>query len=133
MDNFDDLTLEEKRLILIDELARETDEKRIRALTEALKAIENIDAGAKKQQELDLRELELRSAEDRAEKEEKNANKRSKRQLVGDIFRTAGTLAASAIGVLGSLFYLKTSIEAERNPDDPVILKNWERNRPKLF
>lgn len=123
---------DEIRAQLIEKLSKAEDEKTIKALSEALKAIEMNEATRQKDLELDLKEIELRNAEERAEKEIKSANKRSFRQLAGEWVRGIATVAGSAIGVVGGLIYLKTSIEAERDPDDPVILKPWQRNKPKF-
>lgn len=123
---------EQLRLNLIDRLSKATNKDEIKALGEALKALEMHEATRQKDLELDLEELRLRSEEERAEKEVKSANKRSRRQLAGEIVRGVFSFAASVGSVVGGLLYLKTSIDAERDPDDPVILKPWQRNKPKF-
>lgn len=123
---------EKLRLDLLKRLSNATDKDEIKALSEALKALEMHEATRQKDIELDLEELKLRSAEEQSEKEVKSANKRSRRQLAGEIVRGFCTVAASVGSIVGSLLYLKTSIDAERDPDDPVILKPWQRNKPKF-
>lgn len=88
---------------------------------------------SQKDKELELKEIEIALEQDRIANEVLIADRRSKRQMRGEI---GGKLIDFGKGIAEGGFciaYLLMAMAAMNNQDNPIILKTWQMLKPKLF